>query len=182
MIEKIKWHNEKALIKDLIPCSKNPRRLTDKQYKDLKTSLEKFDLAEVPAVNLDNRIIAGHQRLRIMSDLYGKDYEVDIRKPNRMLNDKEYEEYLIRSNKNTGEWGFDILNEEFEIDDLLLQGFTPDDLNIKPLDDVIEDDSDDGDSNGSKSFELTAIFPNETEMLNVYNDLSAKGYLVKIKK
>lgn len=47
---KLKWHNEKRKIKDLIPFEKNPRKISDKQIKDLKKSLKRFDLVEIPAI------------------------------------------------------------------------------------------------------------------------------------
>ena len=64
--EKLEWRTEKRKIKDLIPYEKNPRKLTDKQQKDLKKSLEKFNLVEIPAIDTDNKILAGHQRLKVM--------------------------------------------------------------------------------------------------------------------
>jgi len=130
MKAKIKWHNEKRKLKDLHPFEKNPRQLTEKQYKDLKKSLEKFNLAEIPAINLDNKICAGHQRLKILYELYGN-VEIDVRVPNRKLTDKEFEEYNIRSNKNTGIFDFDILANEFEVPDLLGWGFDKFELGLK---------------------------------------------------
>ena len=69
----IEWHNETRLLSELIPYEFNPRQLTKKQYKDLTKSLKKFNLAEIPAINTDNKIIAGHQRIRILTELHGKD-------------------------------------------------------------------------------------------------------------
>ena len=105
----MKWHNETRRLAQLIPFDYNPRQLTEKQYADLKASLTKFDLAEIPAINTDNTIIAGHQRIRIFAELHGMDYEIDVRVPDKKLGKKDLEEYLIRSNKNTGEWDFDQL-------------------------------------------------------------------------
>ena len=66
---KLEWHNEKRKISDLIPYDHNPRQMTEKQVKDLTKSLEKFNLVEIPAIDKDNTIIAGHQRLKIMQML-----------------------------------------------------------------------------------------------------------------
>ncbi len=114
-----------------MPYEKNPRQLTDKQYKDLEDSLKKFDLVEIPAINTDNTILAGHQRLRIMQALGRGDEEIDVRVPGRQLTEKEVQEYNIRSNKNTGEWDFDLLANQFEVDDLLEWGFDEKDLKIE---------------------------------------------------
>lgn len=120
---KIRWTTQNRKIKDLIPTEHNPRRLTDKQYKHLRDSLEKFHLAEIPAINTDNTILAGHMRLKVLQQLEGDEFEIDVRVPNRKLNKKEADEYLVRSNKNTGEWDDDILANAFDMDDLEEWGF-----------------------------------------------------------
>jgi len=108
-VPKLSWTTEKRKIADLVPFPDNPRRLTEKQAVDLKKSLAKFDLVEIPAIDKDNKIIAGHQRLKLMV-LDGRGEEViDVRVPNRKLTDAEFLEYNLRSNKNTGEWDFDLL-------------------------------------------------------------------------
>jgi ParB-like chromosome segregation protein Spo0J len=79
----MKWKTEKRKINDLIPYEKNPRKMNEKQNKDLETSLKKFDLVEIPAINKDNTIIAGHQRLRIMQALGRGEDEIDVRVPDK---------------------------------------------------------------------------------------------------
>jgi len=124
----MKWKTEQRKIDDLIPHETNPRRLTDKQAADLKASLQRFDLAEIPAINTNNKILAGHQRLKTMQ-LLGRGQEViDVRVPDRELTADEEREYLIRSNKNTGEWDMDVLQESFELDALTDWGFSEDEL------------------------------------------------------
>ena len=43
---------------------------------------------------------------------------------------KHVEELNIRLNKNTGEWDWDILANDWEVDDLLAWGFTEEELSI----------------------------------------------------
>ena len=138
MSEKLLWHTEKRRIDDLIPYEHNPRQMSEKQVKDLTKSLEKFDLVEIPAIDTDNKIIAGHQRLKIMQLIGRGEEEIDVRLPSRKLTDKEFQEYNIRSNKNTGEWSFDGLANNFEIEDLKEWGFDEKDLRIDL--NVIEDE------------------------------------------
>lgn len=126
----MEWHNERRKISDLITMKNNPRRMTDKQVADLKASLEKFNLAEIPAINTDNTILAGHQRLKIMILLERGNEEIDVRVPDRLLTSQEANEYCIRSNKNAGEFDFDMLANNFEIDDLLNWGFDSKELGI----------------------------------------------------
>jgi len=119
----ISWKTQKRKIKELIHYKHNPRTLTEKEHKDLKESLKKFDLAEIPAINTDNNIIAGHQRIKIMAELYDENHKIDVRVPSRKLTKKEFKEYLIRSNKNTGSWDMDALVNNFDLPDLIEWGF-----------------------------------------------------------
>jgi DNA modification methylase len=89
---------------------------------DLKKSLTKFGLAEIPAIDFDGKILAGRMRCKALQ-LLGKGEEIiDVRLPNRKLTDKEAKEYLIGSNKLGGEFDFELL-KSFEIDLLLDVGF-----------------------------------------------------------
>lgn len=103
------WHTEKRRINDLVPYDHNPRILPDSVAEELKKSLNRFNLVEIPAIDTDNKIVAGHQRLKIMQLLGRGEEEIDVRVPNRKLTKKEFEEYNIRSNKNVGSWSFDLL-------------------------------------------------------------------------
>ena len=113
MKDALKWQTEKRKISDLIPYKRNPRQMTKKQVEDLKKSLEKFNLAEIPAIDTDNKIIAGHQRLKILKMLGRGEEEIDVRVPNRKLTKEEFKEYNVISNKVIGEWDFDILSDDF---------------------------------------------------------------------
>ena len=128
----ITWSTSTRIIDELVPYEHNPRRLTEKQYDDLKRSLEKFDLAEIPAINTDNTIIAGHQRLRILQALGRGSETIDVRVPSRKLTKKELQEYNVRSNKNTGEWDFEMLANAFDQDDLVDWGFDVGEFGIVP--------------------------------------------------
>lgn len=136
MTEKIEFHNEKRKISDLLPYRRNPRKLSEKQARDLRDSLSKFRLAEVPVINTNNTILAGHQRIKILAELEGVDKEIDVRVPNRKLTREEANEYLIRSNKNTGEWDFEVLAENFMYDDLVAWGF--EDIELTMFDEKTE--------------------------------------------
>jgi len=141
---KIIWHNEKRKIKDLIPYVANPRQITERQAKDLRESLERFGIADPGVINTDNTIIGGHRRKIILESLMGVDpnFEIDVRVPDRELSIDEVRELNIRLNKNTGEWDFDILANNFELDDLLEWGFERSDLDLDLWEGKSEDYSD----------------------------------------
>src|SRR3989344_8251460 len=136
----MEWRTEKRKVADLVPHAKNPRSLSEKQRADLEASITKFNLVEIPAINTDNTVLAGHARLKILKALGRGEEHIEVRVPNRALTPEECEEYLLRSNRNTGSWDYELL-KAFDTSFLLEIGFDEADLsNI--LDDVLEIDDD----------------------------------------
>src|SRR3989338_10104414 len=135
------WRTEKRKIDDLVPHAKNPRKLSEKQRADIEASITKFNLVEIPAINTDNTVVAGHARLNIMQALGRGQEEIEVRVPNRLLTTSEFKEYLLRSNRNTGSWDYELL-KSFDTSFLLDIGFDDSDLS-DIWDDVLEleDDS-----------------------------------------
>jgi len=118
MAKALEWITEKRKVNDLVELEFNPRKITEAKRQKLIDSLTKFNLAEIPAINTDNKVIAGNQRLKALQ-MAGRGEElIDVRVPNRKLNDKELKEYAIISNSHAGEWDFDILEMEFADIDL----------------------------------------------------------------
>ena len=108
-MRKLQWHTVQKRINDLIPQEVNPRIITDKQMSDLKRSLKKYNLVEIPAIDLNGKILAGHQRIKALL-LLGRGNElIDVRVPNRKLTDDESKQYLIASNALGGDWDFEAL-------------------------------------------------------------------------
>ncbi len=90
-------------------------------------------------INQDGQIIGGHQRKRVMMvNGYTAAELVDVRVPSRQLTEREAAELNVRLNRNAGAWDWDILANEFEIDDLKDWGFKPYELGIAGAADVNE--------------------------------------------
>ena len=134
------WHTEKRKVSDLIPNEKNPRTMSQKQIEDLKKSLKKFNLVELPAIDTNNKVIVGHQRLMVLALLGRSEEEIEVRVPNRKLTRKEYDQYLLTSNRVHGDWDWEKLAASFDTDMLLASGF--DDIDLSHLFDdfAVEDD------------------------------------------
>lgn len=128
------WSTQRRKVKDLIPYAPNPRKMTKEQSRQLLASIDKFDYVELIAIQPDNRIIAGHMRVKILKSKGWGNKEIEVRVPDRLLTDDEMKEYLIRSNKNTGEWDWDLLANDFDPEDLFAWGFTPEELTNDILD------------------------------------------------
>ncbi len=124
----------KKEIQALKEAKYNPRKkLTpkDKEYQNIKRSIEEFGYVEPIIINKDNTIIGGHQRYTVLKDLGYQEVDVielDI--------DKEQEKALnIALNKITGQWDEDKLNDLLvELDntgfDITLTGFDEIDFNL----------------------------------------------------
>jgi hypothetical protein len=126
--EKLVWHNEQIRVGDCKGYKYNPRSLTNNERKELKKSLEKFNLVEIPALDLDDTIIAGHQRIEVLMMLGRVDEIIDVRKPNRKLTKEEFDEYNLRSNKTTGEWDLEKLMAHFDKDLVASIGFSEEEM------------------------------------------------------
>lgn len=123
-------------IDDLKFAEYNPRTLSDKQFEDIKKSLQEFGFVDPIIVNKNqnrfNIIIGGHQRVKVARALKHESvpvFYVDLPKT------KE-KELNIRLNKNTGQWDWKLLKDEFELDDLLDWGFDDDEFNFDDDEDV----------------------------------------------
>jgi len=127
------WKTVKRKPSELVPLEVNPRTLSTDQAKALEKSLKKFGLVEIPAINTDGKIIAGHQRIAVLI-LLGKGKElIDVRIPSRKLTPAEVREYNVRSNQNTGSWDYDLLANHFDVTELLNFGFTQRQLDLNLL-------------------------------------------------
>lgn len=152
----LEWTTQKRKVKDLKGFDKNPRKLTNKQRSELRRSFEKFNLAEIPAVDVDGTILAGNQRVKTLIDLGRGDEEIDVRVPNRLLTDEERKEYVLRSNKNGADWDMSILLESFDESMLLDVGFKGAELQ-KAKNELGEDDDEKDDDFELPDMEIKAF-------------------------
>lgn len=131
MSKNITWRLEKRKVKELQSYYKNARQLSETQASHLRTSIDKFGLIDRPCINQNGTIIGGHQRIAVL-DLF-PEQEIEVWVPDRLLDNFEVEELNIRLNKNTGDWDYDVLANEWEITDLLQWGFEPSELGISDV-------------------------------------------------
>ena len=120
----ITWTNETRKLSQLIPWPRNPRQIKADQAKRLAQSFEDFGQVETIAIGPNNEVYNGHQRLNVLMQQHGGDYEVEVRVSSRPLTEKERERLTVYLHKGAaGEWDFDTLANEFEFDELLEWGF-----------------------------------------------------------
>lgn len=117
------WNLELRSIEDLKEFPQNARIMTKEQSKQLKRNIDKFGLIDKPIINSDNMIIGGHQRLSIIRSMGHKQTECWV--PDRALTPEEIDELNISLNLHTGEWDWNKLANEWDVDLLVMLGFDP---------------------------------------------------------
>jgi len=184
MSYQIKFTTVQRRVGDLIPMAINPRQMTVKENDDLEKSMAKFDLAEIPVINTDNTIVAGHQRIRILIAEGRADEMIDVRLPSRDMTEDEVKEYCVRSNANRGSWDFDFLANHFEATELVDWGFEPFELGIvepiviEPNDnDEKEPDKEPKETTTQKTddFQVVAMCSSEEQRMELVKHLAKKG-------
>lgn len=108
----------------------NPRQMTEAQAQQLTDSIKRFGIVDPIIANANperqNIVIGGHQRLKIAQQL-----GLELVPVHYVNLDLEKEKELnIRLNKNTGEWNWDALANNFEVDFLMGLGFTEGELGL----------------------------------------------------
>lgn len=105
---------ERRRLSDLRPAEYNPRvplQPEDKEYQDIKCSIEENGYLDPIVINYDGTIIKGHQRRTVMMDLGIEEAKVVVLN----IRDKGKEKQAnIALNKITGRW------DELKLRDLLL--------------------------------------------------------------
>lgn len=137
----INWHLETRKLSDLKDHPKNPRKLDKDQAEHLQKSLEKFGLIDKPIINLDNQIIGGHQRKNVLKKMKLKQIECFV--PDHMLTPEEVDELNIRLNRNTGDWDWDILANQWDTEQLIDWGFKAEEFIGASVEEIMGEDEED---------------------------------------
>ena len=119
----LEWYTVQRKVSELVPYEYNPRKISDLDKERLKKSLEKFNLVEIPVIDIDNTLIGGHQRVIILFELGRGEEIIDVRIPNRKLTEDEFKEYNLRSNILNGEFDYEKISEFFSDINLTEIGF-----------------------------------------------------------
>src|SRR3990167_3665089 len=139
MAKKISWTTKRVKLKDLIEWNKNPVKISKRDAHELSKSIDKFDhvipyvAAAPPNSSGKLPLLDGHQRkmIELQINKVAPDRVVDVRIPSRRLTDRERREIVVRLRKNTWEFDFDKLANNFDVPDLLEWGFSEKELQFE---------------------------------------------------
>ena len=125
-------------IQDIKPNPNNPRLIKDDKFKKLCQSLKDFpEMLELRpiVVNKDMIILGGNMRYKAAKEIGLKEIPVTIAD----LTPDQEREFLIKDNTSGGEWDWELLKNEWDIDELDAWGL---DVPNFEVDEVLEAEED----------------------------------------
>lgn len=129
----LKWTNVTRRLEDLVPWQRNPRVISELNAERLRDSHRRFDQPQPVLIGPDNELYDGHQRLEVWAAEYGPDLVVDCRIANRSLTEEEREFLVLYLHKGaTGEFDMERLLADFDIETLVMGGFSEEELGYFP--------------------------------------------------
>lgn len=117
------WHIETRDIDDLQSHPRNARIVTKREKEQIKKSIAKYGLIDKPVITYDGEIIGGHQRIAALLEMGHKFVECWVPDDNDPLSEDDRDELNIRLNKNQGNWDWDKLANEWDVNMLEQWGF-----------------------------------------------------------
>ena len=105
-------------IKEIKPNPNNPRICKDHKFKQLVKSIQDFpQMLELRPIVIDenNMVLGGNMRLKACIEAGLT--EVPVIHANN-LSEEQKKQFIVRDNISTGEWDFDLLANEWSIQDL----------------------------------------------------------------
>lgn len=168
---------EKVLIKNIKMNPNNPRIIKDDKFKKLVKSIKEFpEMLEVRPIVVDDDmvILGGNMRTKACMEAGLK--EVFIIKFSDLSEEKK-KEFIIKDNVGYGEWDFDMLIQDWNVDNLIEWGLdVPESIDDEEQKKEEKDLSDDI----KNDFRIEILFNNEKEQEIAYNELKNNGYECRI--
>ena len=104
-------------IKDIIPNPNNPRIIKDDKFAKLVQSIKEFpEMLELRPIVIDedNMVLGGNMRLKACIEAGLTDVPVKV----ATLTEEQKKEFIIKDNVGFGEWEWDTLANEWDVDQL----------------------------------------------------------------
>lgn len=169
------WKTKLMKVKDLVPNDHNPRTITYDKIKKLQKQFKSVGFNNPPKIDNDGILLGGNQRFKALMDAGFGEEQIPVMYPTKKLTEKQRQEVIVTDNISDGQWNFDLLANEFEIDDLIEWG-----LDIPQIEDEeIKEDKDLSDSLKSK-YILEIECDSEAEQEILYNRFLGEKLKVKI--
>ena len=164
---------EKIKISKIKRNPNNPRLIKDNKFHKLVKSIKEFpemlDIRPI-VVNEEMIVLGGNMRLKACQEAGLK--EIPVIKASE-LTAKQQREFIVKDNVGFGEWDWDMVANEWEVDELKEWGMDV------PKFELSEDDKDLSDTL-IESLRIEVEMESEEEQEKLYNELIQKGYKCRI--
>jgi len=161
---------ERVAIKDVKPNPDNPRIIKDDKFTKLVQSIKDFpqmlDLRPI-VVNADLMVLGGNMRLKACQAA-GLTHVPIVRADT--LTPEQEREFIIKDNVGFGEWDWDALGNEWDMDDLSRWG-----VDI-PTFDGAEEELDASPALDGTKFQVVVTCKDDIQQANLADELEQKGY------
>lgn len=137
-------------LQDIKLNPNNPRTVGDDKLQKLIKSIKEFpkmlELRPI-VINEDNIILGGNMRFKALTEIGYTEIPKEWVKQAKDLTEEEVKRFIITDNVGYGEWDWELLDAEWEIDDLMDWGLDADRLTYEDIDldaffEETEDDED----------------------------------------
>jgi len=160
---------QKVNIKEVKSNTANPRIIKDGKFKQLVQSIKEFpEMLELRpiVVNADMVVLGGNMRLKACIDAGLKEVPIIIADS---LDEAKQKEFIIKDNVGFGEWDWNVLANEWEVEELATWG-----LDLPIFADSKEPD--DLSDTIKQTFRIEIICEDEESQEKAYNKLIEEGY------
>jgi ParB-like chromosome segregation protein Spo0J len=158
------------LISQIKPNPNNPRIIKDNKFKQLVKSIQDFpQMLELRPIVIDenNIVLGGNMRLKACIEAGLTDVPVKI----ATLSEQQKNEFIIKDNVGFGEWDWDDLANNWNVEQLTEWG-----LDISNFDIAEEQDLKDLSDKLKSEFKIEIICKSEEEQEQTYNKLIEQNY------
>ena len=171
---------EKVKLSEIKPNPKNPRLIKDEKFKKLVQSIKDFpQMLELRPIVVDenNVILGGNMRFKALKE--AGHTEVSIVRANDLTSEQK-DEFIVKDNVGFGEWDWDSLANEWDVDKLEEWG-----LDIPIFDSNINDIEQIDEFNESVNFTIKCESIEQLEELQTKlncssNKLKYEDFLIKV--
>jgi hypothetical protein len=170
---------KKVKISEVKSNPNNPRVIKDDKFRKLVQSLKDLpEMAEVRpiVVNQDMIVLGGNMRLKAMKEAGWKEVPIEIVD----WSEEKQQEFIIKDNVGFGEWDWDILNSEWNINQINDWGI---DIKAENYFEIEEKDiigsnsiSPSGSDDNYSTFELIMLHENKLLLLDTLSQVK-QNYL-----
>jgi ParB-like chromosome segregation protein Spo0J len=148
----------------------NPRLIKDDKFKKLVQSIKDFpEMLNIRpiVVNQDMIILGGNMRYKACKEAGLKEVPIIIAD----LTEEQQREFLIKDNTSGGEWDWDILANEWDVEQLEAWG-----LDIPTFDLDNQNEDNDLSDNLETNYRIEVILSDEKTQELLYNELIERNY------